>query len=75
MGNDTRHRTPVFQNHSRIPAVGPLNGAPTPTRVHDAHHRGQICMLSRQLGHRLPNQVGFGMWEWNKRRQEAGAKV
>ena len=39
---------------------------------HDAHHRGQICMLSRQLGHRLPNAVMFGMWEWNKRRQEAG---
>jgi uncharacterized damage-inducible protein DinB len=40
--------------------------------AHDAHHRGQICMLTRQLGHRLPNQVTFGMWEWNKRRQEAG---
>jgi uncharacterized damage-inducible protein DinB len=38
---------------------------------HDAHHRGQICMLSRQLGHRLPNEITFGMWEWNKRRQEA----
>ena len=37
---------------------------------HDAHHRGQICMLSRQVGHRLPNAVMFGMWEWNKRRQE-----
>jgi len=40
--------------------------------AHDAHHRGQICMLSRQVGHRLPNQVTFGMWEWNKRSQEAG---
>lgn len=39
--------------------------------AHDAHHRGQICSLSRQLGHRLPNAVTFGMWEWNKRRQEA----
>jgi len=39
--------------------------------AHDAHHRGQICMLSRQVGHRLPNAVTFGMWEWNKRRQEA----
>jgi len=39
---------------------------------HDAHHRGQICMLARQVGHRLENQVIFGMWEWNKRRQEAG---
>ena len=39
--------------------------------AHDAHHRGQICSLARQLGHRLPNAVTFGMWEWNKRRQEA----
>jgi uncharacterized damage-inducible protein DinB len=38
--------------------------------AHDAHHRGQICSLSRQRGHRLPNAVTFGMWEWNKRRQE-----
>jgi uncharacterized damage-inducible protein DinB len=38
--------------------------------AHDAHHRGQICSLSRQLGHRLPTAVTFGMWEWNKRRQE-----
>jgi uncharacterized damage-inducible protein DinB len=39
--------------------------------AHDAHHRGQICMLSRQLGHRLPNETTFGMWEWNKRGREA----
>jgi hypothetical protein len=39
--------------------------------AHEAHHRGQICTLARQLGHRLPNAVTFGMWEWNKRRQEA----
>jgi uncharacterized damage-inducible protein DinB len=42
--------------------------------AHEAHHRGQICSLSRQLGHRLPNAVTFGMWEWNKRRQEAGTR-
>jgi uncharacterized damage-inducible protein DinB len=41
--------------------------------AHEAHHRGQICSLSRQLGHRLPNAVTFGMWEWNKRRQEAAS--
>jgi len=39
--------------------------------AHESHHRGQICSLARQLGHRLPNAVTFGMWEWNKRRQEA----
>lgn len=34
---------------------------------HDAHHRGQIALLARQVGHPLPKTVGFGMWEWGKR--------
>jgi uncharacterized damage-inducible protein DinB len=34
---------------------------------HDAHHRGQITMLARQLGHPLPKQAMFGMWEWGRR--------
>jgi uncharacterized damage-inducible protein DinB len=34
---------------------------------HDAHHRGQIAMLARQVGHPLPQQVMFGMWEWGRR--------
>lgn len=35
--------------------------------AHDAHHRGQIAMLARQLGHPLPQKVMFGMWEWGSR--------
>ena len=35
--------------------------------AHDAHHRGQITMLARQLGHALPQKAMFGMWEWGKR--------
>jgi hypothetical protein len=35
--------------------------------AHDAHHRGQITMLARQVGHPLPQKVMFGMWEWNSR--------
>ncbi|MDN5203410.1 DinB family protein [Fulvivirgaceae bacterium BMA10] len=38
--------------------------------AHEAHHRGQICMLARQLGHRLPKKVAVGIWEWTKRRKE-----
>lgn len=37
---------------------------------HEAHHRGQICLLARQVGHPLPKEVGFAMWEWKKRRKE-----
>jgi uncharacterized damage-inducible protein DinB len=35
--------------------------------AHDAHHRGQICMLARQVGHPLPQKAMFGMWEWGSR--------
>jgi uncharacterized damage-inducible protein DinB len=35
--------------------------------AHDAHHRGQIAMLARQLGHPLSQKTVFGMWEWGKR--------
>ncbi len=39
---------------------------------HDAHHRGQICALARQLGYTLPKQATFGMWEWGTRWKECG---
>ena len=35
--------------------------------AHDAHHRGQICMLARQVGHPLPQKAMMGMWEWGSR--------
>jgi len=35
--------------------------------AHDAHHRGQVCMLARQVGHPLPQKAMFGMWEWGSR--------
>jgi uncharacterized damage-inducible protein DinB len=38
--------------------------------AHDAHHRGQICMLARQVGHPLPQKAMFGMWEWGSRGKE-----
>jgi len=34
--------------------------------THDAHHRGQVCMLAHQLGYPLPIAVGSGMWGWEK---------
>jgi uncharacterized damage-inducible protein DinB len=35
--------------------------------AHDAHHRGQICMLARQLGYPVSKSAGFGLWEWGTR--------
>ncbi len=39
--------------------------------AHEGHHRGQIVMLARQLGHRLPDEVTSGLWQWSKRAKEA----
>jgi uncharacterized damage-inducible protein DinB len=38
--------------------------------AHEGHHRGQIVMLARQLGHRLPEEVTSGIWQWSKRARE-----
>ena len=38
--------------------------------AHEAHHRGQLCMLARQLGHRLPREVTEGLWQWKTRSRE-----
>ncbi len=32
--------------------------------AHEAHHRGQIVMIARQLGRRLPQRVTNGLWWW-----------
>ena len=38
--------------------------------AHEGHHRGQIVMLARQLGHRLPVEVTGGLWHFSKRSRE-----
>jgi len=40
---------------------------------HEAHHRGQVCMLAHQLGFPLPNKVACGIWNWEKLWKECGA--
>lgn len=39
--------------------------------AHEGHHRGQIVMLARQLGHRLPVEITGGLWQWSKRAKES----
>ena len=34
--------------------------------AHEAHHRGQVCMLAHQLGFPLPTKLMAGMWNWEK---------
>ena len=33
---------------------------------HDAHHRGQICMLARDLGHTFSGDDTMRMWGWKR---------
>ena len=39
---------------------------------HDAHHRGQVCMLAHQLGFPLPAKADYGIWVWEKLWKECG---
>lgn len=34
--------------------------------AHEAHHRGQVCILAHQLGFRLTDTVTSAMWNWEK---------
>jgi uncharacterized damage-inducible protein DinB len=38
--------------------------------AHEAHHRGQLCLLARELGHRLSPDVTIGLWQWIQRVRE-----
>jgi len=40
--------------------------------THDAHHRGQISALARQLGRPISKEAMFSMWEWGTRWKECG---
>ena len=40
--------------------------------VHDAHHRGQVCMLAHQLGY--PLKKGYEIWAWEKIWRESGLR-
>jgi uncharacterized damage-inducible protein DinB len=42
--------------------------------AHEAHHRGQICMLAHQTGFPLPGKASYGIWMWEKLWKECGFK-
>jgi uncharacterized damage-inducible protein DinB len=41
--------------------------------AHEAHHRGQVCMLAHQLGFPLPIKVTSRLWNWEKLWKECGS--
>ena len=40
--------------------------------AHEAHHRGQICMLAHQLGFPLAGKASYGIWQWERLWKECG---
>ena len=40
--------------------------------THDAHHRGQVCLLAHQLGFPLPPKIGYQLWGWEKLWKQCG---
>jgi uncharacterized damage-inducible protein DinB len=40
--------------------------------THEAHHRGQVCMLAHQLGFPLTTGTTSAMWDWEKLWKECG---
>jgi uncharacterized damage-inducible protein DinB len=39
--------------------------------AHEGHHRGQIVLIARQLGHRLPESITGGLWQWTRQAGDA----
>jgi uncharacterized damage-inducible protein DinB len=40
--------------------------------THDAHHRGQVCLLAHQLGYPLVGKARYVLWSWEKLWKECG---
>jgi uncharacterized damage-inducible protein DinB len=34
--------------------------------AHESHHRGSILLTLKQTGHRLTDELKWGLWDWNR---------
>lgn len=62
--NDPAGKVPNFQ-----PNVAAFIGYLV---AHDSHHRGQISLLARQLGHPIDKKAAYGLWEWGSLWRDCG---
>jgi uncharacterized damage-inducible protein DinB len=60
--------TKALNGDGRIPSFKPDAWAFVGYLIaHEAHHRGQMMMLARQLGHAPDKSINFGLWQWGVR--------
>ena len=65
-------RVPIFHRDGWAPKWSSGAGMFTYMVAHDAHHRGQICMLAHQMGYKLPMNAISKMWSWEKLWKQCG---
>ncbi len=70
-----KRRVTKFSRGSWAP-VWPAGGAMFAYMFsHEAHHRGQILMLAKQLGYKIPSNVWGRTWQWNWLWKQAGLET
>jgi uncharacterized damage-inducible protein DinB len=71
LGYDRGGRVPVVSTYTWRNLPLDVGHVLTYFVAHEAHHRGQIVLVARELGYRLPATVTAGLWQWTKRAAEA----